>query len=467
MDFDVVVIGGGPGGYVCAVRASQLGLKAAVVERSKIGGTCLNSGCIPTKAMLQVAKYLRCIDRAREFGIDCAGRELNVETVVSRSLEIVSGMNRGVSGLMSKNGVAVIQGNARLKDRNTVVIDSDGDVRHVSAKNIVIATGASPRMLPGLDRSLVEKGLVWTSKEAIFPKSIPQRLLVVGSGAIGVELASFYNAAGSDVTITEIQPRILSQEDSEVSKFAHSAFVKRGVKIRTGTQVRNFTQHDNAISVDFVDAAGVVEGGAFDAVVLGIGVVPNTSELNLAEVGVETHPNGTIKVAAYQETSVPGIYAIGDVVSPPWLAHKASREGVIAAERIAGLQKIAPINLGAIPACTYSDPQIASIGTTEESAIASGLDIKIGRSNFRGNGKALATGEPGGFVKVILGSKYGELLGAHLVGYEVTELLPIFSLAISAELTGSELAAAIFPHPTMSECLQEAIYDAFGMAIHG
>ncbi|MDR1609629.1 MAG: dihydrolipoyl dehydrogenase [Holosporales bacterium] len=468
MDFDIVVIGGGPGGYVCAVRAAQLGLKTAVIERNKLGGTCLNSGCIPTKAMLQVSKVLHYVNRAHEFGINCQSEGVDLDAVVSRSLGIVSGINRGVSGLLSKHGVTVITGDAKLKDKNTVTITgTDGEISDVSAKNIVIATGASPRMLPGIPSSLVEKGLIWTSKEAIFPKFLPQKLLIIGSGAIGVELASFYNTIGADVIIAEIQPRILVQEDAEVAEYARKAFMKHGIKIKTSVQVQNFIERERRIAVDLVGQEESTDSCEFDAAILAIGVVPNTSGLNLSEVGVRTHSNGTIETLDYQETCVPGIYAIGDVVSPPWLAHKASREGIIAAERIAGLREIAPINLDAIPACTYSNPQIASIGMTEEKAIAAGLSIKIGRSNFRGNGKAVATGEPGGFVKVIFGGRYGELLGAHMVGYEVTELLPIFSLAISAELTGSELMATIFPHPTMSECLQEAVYDAFGMAIHG
>ncbi|MDR2458920.1 MAG: dihydrolipoyl dehydrogenase [Holosporales bacterium] len=468
MDFDVVVIGGGPGGYVCAIRAAQLGLKVAVVERDKLGGVCLNSGCIPTKAMLQSSKILHYINRAQEFGIACGTVEVALDAIVARSLGIVSGMNGGVAGLLPKHGVTVITGDAKLKDKNTVmVVDSDGEISDVSARNVVIATGASPRMLPGIPSSLVEKGLVWTSKEAIFPKFLPRKLLIIGSGAIGVELASFYNVIGADVTIAEIQPRILVQEDAEIAEHARKAFLKHGIKIKTEVQVQNFIERNGRVAVDFVGTTGTTDSCEFDAAVLAVGIVPNISDLNLSEVGVEIHLNGTIKTLDYQETCVPGIYAIGDVVSPPWLAHKASREGIIAAERIAGLREIVPIALDTIPACTYSNPQIASIGMTEEKAVAAGLAIKVGRSNFRGNGKAVATGEPGGFVKVIFGERYGDLLGAHMVGYEVTELLPIFSLAISAELTSSELMAAIFPHPTMSECLQEAVYDAFGMAIHG
>ncbi|MDR1333015.1 MAG: dihydrolipoyl dehydrogenase [Holosporales bacterium] len=482
MDFDVVVIGGGPGGYVCAIRAAQLGLKAAIVERDRLGGTCLNMGCIPTKAMLQTAKVKHYVDHASEFGIDCEFSGVRLDAIVQRSLGIVSGLNSGVAGLVEKNGISVINGTAKLKDRNTVAVEANGASSDVSAQNIVIATGASPRILPGIDSSLMERGLVWTSQEAVFPKSIPHTVLIIGSGAIGVELASFYNAFGSDVTIAEIQDRILIQEDSEIASFAHKAFVKHGIKIKVGTQVGDVVEYHGRVMVGFsrapsnhpeseslqsgAEPSSHAENGVFDVVILAIGVVPNTSNLNLNEIGVDTFPNGIIKVSDHMETTVKGIYAIGDVVSPPWLAHKASREGIIAAESIAK-KPTGHLNLETIPSCTYSNPQIASIGLTESKANAAGMKVKIGRSSFRGNGKALATGEPGGFVKVIFGERYGELLGAHMIGYEVTELLPVFSLAISAELTGAELMAAIFPHPTMSECLQEAVYDAFGLAIHG
>ncbi|MDR0942097.1 MAG: dihydrolipoyl dehydrogenase [Holosporales bacterium] len=464
--FDIAIIGSGPGGYVCALRAAQLGLKVAVLEKEKIGGTCLNIGCIPTKALLQSAKVKHLVERAAEFGIDSRISSISLEKITERSARIISGLNRSVAGLLAKNKITVINGAAKFKDKNTLIVGSEGNSTEVTAKNIVISTGATPRMIPGIEKSLIDDGSVWTSKEAIAPKFLPKKLLIMGSGAIGIELASFYNSLGSDVTISEIQDRILIQEDKEISDSAYKSFIKQGIKILLSTKTQGFKKESNGVSVEFADKDNKLKTETFDAVIVAIGVVPNTAYLALDKAGVKTKQNGAIETFDYQETSQKGIYAIGDVAEPPYLAHKASREGIIVAEKIAGLQDISPINLKAIPACTYSSPQIASIGMTEEQAWNAKNNVKIGKSYFRGNGKALAAGEPDGFVKVIFDGDNGELLGACMIGYEVSELLPIFSVAISAELTEKELLATIFPHPTMSECLQEAVEAAFGVAIH-
>ena len=462
--FDLIVIGGGPGGYVCAIRAAQLGLNVAIVEREHLGGTCLNKGCIPTKSLLQSSKVKHFIDRSEEFGVGSSKESVNLEKIVQRSRDIILGLNKGVFGLISKNKIKLFEGTAKFKDKNTLTVDNSLEIK---SKNIVIATGASPRIIPGLPEDLFKKGLIWTSKEAISPTVLPKDLLIVGSGAIGIELASFYKSIGTNVTVVEIQDRILVMEDSEISDSAQRALSKKGIKFLLKTKSQSFKEEKGRLSVELVNDTGDIDTQIFDAAILAIGVVPNTGSLNLDNVGVKLKPNGSIEVNKHQMSNIDGIFAIGDVANAPWLAHKASREGIIVAEKVAGLKEITPINLSTIPSCTYSNPQIASIGMTEEKALADGHSIKIGRSHFRGNGKALATGESDGFVKIIFDGKTGELLGAHMIGYEVTELISIFSVAIAGELTEKELMAAVFPHPTMSECIQEAVYAAFGMAIHG
>lgn len=468
MNFDVVIIGGGPGGYVCAIKAVQLGLHVAVVDKAKseLGGTCLTKGCIPTKAILQSAKILHACERSSEFGVDCTVAAPNLDKIIERTKGIICGLNSGVSGLFAKNKINFVEGTARFKSSNTLIVENGGVLTELSGKNIVIAVGAKPRLIPGLE-DLIQKGLVWTSKEAIFPKFLPNKMLILGSGAIGIELASFYNAMGTKVTIAEMMERILIQEDNEIAESARKSFERQGIKVITSAKTQNFKADQGKVSVEIVDKNGRLEKEIFDVVVLAIGVVPNTKDLGLDAVSVKQKQNGAIETNQYNETSIPGIYAIGDVAEAPWLAHKASREGIRVAEKIAGLEKITTINLDAIPSCTYSYPQVASVGMTEEKAKKAGYEIKVGKSYFRSNGKALATGESDGFVKVIFDAKTGELLGAHMIGHEVTEMLPIFSLAISAELTEEELMATVFPHPTMSECLQEAVYSAFGMSING
>jgi dihydrolipoamide dehydrogenase len=453
MDFDVAVIGGGPGGYVCAVRASQLGLKTILFEKEQLGGTCLNRGCIPTKSLLHAAYIRNLIQNSEAFGIEAVFKSLNLKKVIDRTRSVVSGLNKGVSDLIESCNIKLINSEAHFKNNNTLITGSAGEF---TAKNIVIATGAVPRILPDVDKCLMEKELIWTYKEAIQPKFIPKKLLIIGSGAIGVEFASFYNAMGSDVTIVEIQNRILTLEDEEISHAAMKEFSKQGINVRTGVRSQNFKEDNGKVSICI---EGVVE--IFDIVIMAVGVVPNIKSLKLENAGIEILPNNTIKVSDFQETNQKGIYAIGDVTNTPWLAHKASREGIIAAEHIAGLDEVMPINRETIPSCVYSHPQIASIGLTEEKAKELKVDLKIGKAYFKGNGKANAVGEVQGFVKLIFDGKTGEILGAHMIGHEVTELIPIISIAMAGELTEKELMATIFPHPTISEVIQEAVYTAF------
>jgi dihydrolipoamide dehydrogenase len=466
MCFDVAIIGGGPGGYACAVRATQLGLKVAIVEKEHLGGTCLNKGCIPTKTLLQSAKVKRVVERSSEFGVKCTDISINIDKIVERSKCVVQNLNSGVTGLLARHKVVIIDGIASFKDKGTLLIEKNGQTEEVKAKNIVIATGALPKLMPGIPPSLIEDNLIWTSKEAISPKFFPKKLLIVGSGAIGIELASLYNSLGADVTVVEIMDRILIQEDKEISNAASKLFAKQGINIKINTKTKSFTNEHGKVAVELSTEDGKTTKEIFDAVVSAIGVFPNTNNLNLKDAGVQTMTNGAIKIFDCQETSQKGIYAIGDVAETPWLAHKASREGIIAAEKIAGCAEVTPIDINVIPSCIYSSPQIASIGMTEEKAKEIGVDAKIGKSYFRGNGKALAIGESDGFVKVIFNEKTGELLGAHMIGHEITELLSVFSVAIAGELTEKELMSAVFPHPTMSECLQEAVYAAFEKAIN-
>ena len=463
MNFDVVIIGGGPGGYVCAVKAAQFGLKVAVIDKSKseLGGTCLTKGCIPTKAMLQSAKILHEIINSAEFGIESTLVATNLDKIIEREKRVISTLNTGVAGLFARNKITLIEGVAKFKAPNTLLVTKNDVISEISGKNIVIATGAMPKLLPDIEAKLLQAGSIWTSKEAIFPKFLPKKLLIIGSGAIGIELATFYNALGSDVTIVEMMDRILIQEDKEISDTAKRMFEKQGIKVKVGTKNQKISEMHGKLSVEMIDNNANVSSEIFDAIIVAIGVVPNTKDLGLEQIDVQCRANGTIETNEYNETSVKGIYAIGDVAEVPWLAHKASREGIRVAEHIAGKKRITPIRLDAVPSCTYSMPQIASIGMSEEKARATGRKIRVGKSYFRSNGKAQATGEIDGFVKVIFDERNGELLGAHMIGAEVTEMLPIFSVAIAGELTEVELMNAIFPHPTMSECLQEAVYSAY------
>ncbi len=459
MNFDVAVIGGGPGGYVAAVRAAQLGLKVAVIEKEHMGGTCLNKGCIPTKALLQAAKVNHVVNSAEDFGINAHTDLINFTRIVERTKQVVDGLNKSVTNLMGRHKIVVIKGEASFLESNKLLVNNKEEIE---ANNIIIATGALPRMLPGINQSLIDDNLIWTSKEAMFASELPKKMLIVGTGAIGIEFASFYNALGTKVTVVEIQDRILIQEDEEIASMAKRFFEKQGIKFVLGTSISEFSKHDNKLSVTLSNGTTDV----FDVGLIAIGVIPNTQNLHLDKIGVRVEKNGSIVVNEYMETSVKGVYAIGDVANAPCLAHKASKEGIICAEKIANVASTQSLNYKCVPSCVYSYPQIASVGITEQEAKQQGIQIKIGRSCFKGNGKALAVGESDGLVKVIFDAKTGELLGAHMIGYEVTELIPIFSLAIASELTEKELIMAIFPHPTMSECLQEAVMQAFDMGIH-
>ncbi|MDR2074790.1 MAG: dihydrolipoyl dehydrogenase [Holosporales bacterium] len=454
MNFDVVIIGGGPGGYSCALRASRLGLKVAIIEKEDIGGTCLNKGCIPTKSLLHIAKTKHTIDNSEMFGIGSNVNSIDFNKIIDRTKNVVAGLNKGVSGLMKQNNIVVIKGEAKFLSKNKLIVDNKEEI---TAKNVVIATGALPRMLPEIDQSLMEKGLIWTSKEAMFATKCPQKLLIIGSGAIGIEFASFYNAMGSDVTVLEIQDRILINEDEDISKFAQRAMEKKGIKFALGTASCGISEKNELICVEFSNG----NREDFEICIVAIGVVPNTRNLNLDEIGVKTEQNGAITVDKYMRTSVGEIYAIGDVTAPPFLAHKASREGVICAEKMADLENIQVLNYNAIPGCVYSSPQIGSIGQTEMKANENQIDIKVGISHFKSNGKAQAIGDSEGFVKVIFEANTGEIIGVHMIGPEVTELISVFSLAIASELTEKEIISTIFPHPTMSETLQDAVMMAF------
>jgi dihydrolipoamide dehydrogenase len=462
--FDVAVIGAGPGGYVAAIRAAQLGLKTAVIEREHLGGICLNWGCIPTKALLRTAEVLRLFQHADDFGLKANGIGFDLTKVVSRSRRVADRLSSGVAYLLKKHKVSVIDGTARLKGKGVIAVTGkDGKpLADAEAKHIVIATGARARSLPGLEP---DGKLIWTYKEAMVPDVTPQSLLVVGSGAIGIEFASFYNALGVKVTVVEIVDRILPVEDEEVSAFAKKSFEKQGIKIFTGAKVDKLEKDAKSVKATITLKDGKKETQEFDRVILAVGIVGNVENLGLEQQGVKIE-NAHIGIDEYGRTAAPGIYAIGDVAGPPWLAHKASHEGIICVEKIAGKNNVHPLNVKNVPGCTYSQPQVASIGLTEAAAKANGREIKVGRFPYQGNGKAIALGDPEGFVKTIFDAKTGELLGAHMIGAEVTELIQGFGIAKTLETTEAELMEAIFPHPTLSEMMGESVLDAYGRVIH-
>ena len=465
MDFDVIVIGSGPGGYVTAIRASQLGMKVAIVERELLGGICLNWGCIPTKALLKSAEVYEQLGHLADYGLKVTGASFDFDGIVARSRKVSAQLNAGVAFLMKKHKIEVIEGSANLGKGQgapkVVVALKAGGSRTVTAKHIILATGARARTIPtiGLEP---DGDRVWSYREALVPKAAPKSLIVIGSGAIGIEFASFFRALGSEVTVIEALPRILPVEDEEVSKAAHKAFEKRGLKFRVGASVKKLTKTKTSVSVE-IEAGGKLETLSADVAIVAVGIVGNVEDLGLEALGAKierTH----IVTGPYGETGVPGLYAIGDVAGPPWLAHKASHEGVHCIEHIAGL---AGSNLTApIPGCTYSTPQIASIGLTEAQAKEKGLEIKVGRFPFRVNGKAIASGETDGFVKTIFDAKTGALIGAHMIGAEVTEMIQGYALAMTLEATEAELHATVYPHPTMSEAMHESALDAFGKVLH-
>ncbi len=459
-DFDLIVIGSGPGGYVTAIRAAQLGFKTAIVEKEALGGVCLNWGCIPTKALLRSAEVYTQMQHAKDYGLTAtAGFDLGA--IVKRSRDIAGQMSKGISFLMKKHKITVIEGFASLKaGKPAPNVHVGGDT--YQAKHVILASGARARTIPQI--GLEPDGrFIWTAKEAMIPQDLPKRLLVIGSGAIGMEFASFYNAFGSDVTVVEMVDRILPAEDAEISAFAKKSFEKQGVKILTGTQVKSVKPGTSDIAAVMADAKGET-AQTFDRIILAIGIVGNTEDMGLEALGVKID-RSHITVDEYSFTGVPGLYAIGDVTTPPWLAHKASHEGVICIEKIAG-QNPHPLDANAIPGCTYCHPQIASVGYTEAQAKEAGHPVRVGKFPFIGNGKAVALGEVEGLIKTVFDKKTGELLGAHMIGAEVTELIQGYTIARTLETTEHELMETVFPHPTLSEMMHEAVLAAYDRALH-
>jgi dihydrolipoamide dehydrogenase len=467
--FDIIIIGSGPGGYVTAIRAAQLGFKVGMVERDYLGGICLNWGCIPTKALLRSAEIFHYMQHAKDYGLKADNVGFDPAAVVKRSRGVSKRLSDGVGFLMKKNKVSVIWGEA--------VIDAPGKVTvkaskaqapkgalgpgSYQAKHIIIATGARPRVLPGIEP---DKKLVWTYFEAMVPDRMPKSLLVIGSGAIGIEFASFYRTLGAEVTVVELLPQILPVEDAEIAVLARKAFEKQGIKIITGAKVTKLDKKGDSVTATVEDGKAA-QHITVDRVISAVGVVGNIENLGLEKLGVKTERGGTIVIDGYCKTNVPGIYAIGDVAGPPMLAHKAEHEGVICVEAIKGL-KVHPMDKNLIPGCTYCTPQIASVGLTEAKAKEGKREIRVGRFPFLGNGKAIALGEDQGLVKVIFDKKTGALIGAHMVGAEVTELIQGYVVAMNLETTEEELMHTIFPHPTLSEMMKEAVLDAYGRVLN-
>ena len=459
--FDVVVVGGGPGGYVAAIRAAQLGLQAAVVEREHLGGICLNWGCIPTKTLLHTADLYREMQDAERYGLT-AEASFDIEKVVSRSRSVARQLNSGVKFLLRKNKVQVFDGSARLTGGGGVVVEKDGEVvADLGADSIIVATGARARSLPGLEP---DGELVWTYKEAMVPASMPGSLLVIGSGAIGVEFASFYRALGAEVTVVEVLPRILPVEDEEISAFAREEFEKQGITIHTNATVQSLKRGNNSVTATIATEDGTVEA-TFDRAILAVGVTGNVEGLGL-EATAATVDRGAIVVNEWLETGEPGLYAIGDVAGPPLLAHKAMHEGVMCVERIAGLPSARPVERRRIPGCTYCHPQVASVGLTEAAAQEAGFSVRVGRFPLVGNGKAIAVGDTAGMVKTVFDADTDELLGAHMVGPDVTEMIQGFVVAMGLETTEAELMETVFPHPTISEAMHESVLDAYDRVLH-
>ena len=459
--FDVVVIGAGPGGYVAAIRASQLGLKTAIIEREHLGGICLNWGCIPTKAMLRSSEVFHLMHRAKEFGLKADNIDYDIDAVVKRSRGVAKQLSSGVGFLMKKNKVEVIMGEATLPAKGKVSVKTDKGTDEITAKNIIVATGARARELPGLE---ADGDRVWTYKHALQPPHMPKKLLVIGSGAIGIEFASFYNTLGAETTVVEVMDRVLPVEDAEISAFAKKAFEKQGMKIMQKAMVKKLDRAKAKVTAH-IEVDGKVEKHDFDTVISAVGIVGNTEGLGLEKLGVKidrTH----VETDAFCRTGVDGLYAIGDIAGAPWLAHKASHEGVMVAELISGKNNVHPVKPESIAGCTYCHPQVASVGYTEAQAKEKGYKIKVGHFPFIGNGKAIALGEPEGMVKTIFDEKTGELLGAHMVGAEVTELIQGYVVGRQLETTEEDLMNTVFPHPTLSEMMHESVLDAFDRVIH-
>ncbi len=456
--FDLIVIGGGPGGYVAAIRGAQLGMKTAVVEREHLGGICLNWGCIPTKALLRSSEVWHILQNLKDYGLKADNLQFDVQAIVDRSRGVAKQLSGGIAHLLKKNKVDVFMGEAKLAGDGQVEVAGTGIL---SADHIILAVGARARSLPGLEP---DGDRVWTYREAMVPKELPKSLLVVGSGAIGIEFASFYNDLGVDVTVVEIMDRILPVEDEDISAMARKAFEKQGIKILTGAKVSDLKRKKDCV-IATIEDGNKQQTVQAERVIMAVGIVGNSDGIGLEKTKVKVD-RGHIVTNQWGETDEPGVYAIGDVAGAPWLAHKASHEGVICVEKIAGVEGVHPLNKSTIPGCTYSRPQIASVGMTEKAAKEAGFDLKVGRFPFLGNGKAIALGEPEGMVKTIFDAKTGELLGAHMIGAEVTELIQGYVVARTLESTEAELMHTVFPHPTLSEMMHESVLDAYGRAIH-
>lgn len=460
--FDVIVIGGGPGGYVAAIRAAQLGLKTAVVERDNLGGICLNWGCIPTKALLRSAEVYHLMQHASDFGLSADRIGFDIKAIVQRSRKVSSRLTGGIGMLMKKHKITVIEGSAALekgKDAPTVVVGKD----RYAAKHVILATGARARTIPqaGLEP---DGDKIWTYREAMVPDAMPKSLLVIGSGAIGIEFASFYKTMGADVTVVEMMDRVLPVEDAEISAFAAKSFKKQGLNLMVSAQVEKLEKTANTVKVHVKNAKGKVEVIEVEKVIMAVGIVANIENMGLDTLGVKID-RGHVVNDGFGRTNVKGLYAIGDVAGPPWLAHKASHEGVVCIEKIAG-ENVHAFETGNIPGCTYCHPQVASVGLTEAKAREAGHDVKVGRFPFVGNGKAIALGDDQGLVKTVFDAKTGELLGAHMVGPEVTEMIQGYVVGRQLETTEAELMHTVFPHPTLSEMMHESVLDAYGRALH-
>jgi dihydrolipoamide dehydrogenase len=460
--FDIIILGGGPGGYVSAIRAAQLGKKVAVVEAKHLGGICLNWGCIPTKALLRSAEIYHYMKNAGAYGLSNKDAAFDLEKIVKRSRGISKQLNGGVGHLLKKNKVTVIDGYGRLQGAGKLKVSKEGaaDVT-LTAPHIVIASGARARALPGLEP---DGKLVWTYMEALVPDVMPKSLLVIGSGAIGIEFASFFRTLGAEVTVVEVLPQILPVEDEEIAAAARKQFEKQGMKILSSAKVTKLDKGKDQVTATIEDAKGKTTTLTVDRVISAVGVVGNIEDLGLETTKVKTD-RGCIQADEFSRTAEPGVYAIGDVAGPPMLAHKAEHEGVICIEKISGLNPH-PIRKDQIPGCTYCHPQIASVGLSERRAKEAGHEVKVGRFPFLGNGKAIALGEPDGMIKTVFDAKTGQLLGAHMVGVEVTELIQGFVVAMGLETTEEDLMHSIFPHPTLSEMMHESVLDAYGKVIH-
>ena len=462
-NFDLIVVGGGPGGYVAAIRAAQLKMKVAVVEREHLGGICLNWGCIPTKALLRSAEIYHYMQHADAYGLSASGVGFDLAKVVKRSRAVSKQLNGGVGHLLKKNKVTVFDGAATLSGPGKLTVSKDGKtVADLTAPHIILATGARPRALPGIEP---DKKLIWTYFEAMVPETMPKSLLVIGSGAIGIEFASFFRSMGAEVTVVEVMPQVMPVEDEEISKHARKQFEKQGIKIMTEAKVTAAKKNANSVTATIEDKAGKTSELTVDRVISAVGVQGNIEDIGLETTKVKTD-RGCIVADGYGRTAESGIYAIGDVAGPPMLAHKAEHEGVICVEKIAGLNDVHPMKKEQIPGCTYCSPQVASVGLTEKRAKEAGHAVRVGRFPFIGNGKAIALGEPEGMVKTVFDAKTGQLLGAHMVGAEVTELIQGYVVAMGLETTEAELMHTVFPHPTLSEMMHESVLDAYDRVIH-